>query len=377
MKNGYFEFLAHFVDLTDPRADRGRNHQLLDMVGMALCGTIAGADTWADIERFCRGHQYWFEEFLELPCGIPSHDTFGRVFALLDTAEFQRCLSNWVEQLQFQLAGETVAIDGKTLCGSHDRPAGQQALHLVNAWAKQVNFCLGQISVESKANEIPAVRELLEILNLKGAVVTADAMHCQTATAKKILEKEAEYVLQVKENQPKLHAQLTAEFERFAANDYQDKQVRRSTKTERNRTRQETRTCIVAPAPGGLRKRWPGLKTIGLMHRLREHADGTESAELSYFISSLPPKVRDHERHLRNHWSVENSLHHTLDVTFTEDASRIRKGNGPEISAVLRRLALSILKADTTIKDNVRGKRLITGWDLEKMKTLLLAFQAV
>ena len=270
-----------------------------------------------------------------------------------------------------------MAIDGKTLRGSQDRSAGQEALHVVNAWAKQVNFCLGQISVDSRANEISAVRELLDILDLKGAVVTADAMHCQKATAKKIVEKQSDYVLQVKDNQPKLHAVLVEEFERDAANDYQDKQVRRSTKTERNRTRQETRTCIVAPAPAELRHQWSGLKTIGLIHRLREHSDGTESAELSYFISSLPLKVRDHERHLRNHWSVENSLHHTLDVTLTEDASRIRKGNGLEISSVLRRLALSILKSDTTIKDNVQGKRLIAGWNLEKMKALLLAFQAV
>jgi len=293
------------------------------------------------------------------------------------TEEFQQCLARWVEQLQLQLAGETVAIDGKTLRGSHDRSAGREALHVVNAWAKHVNFCLGQISVNSKANEIPAVRELLDILNLKGAVVTADARHCQKATAKKIIEKDADYVLQVKDNQPKLHALLAEEFERYAENDCQDKSVRRSTKTERNRTRQETRTCIVAPAPAELRKQWPGLQTIGLIHRLREHADGTESAELSDFISSLPPKVREHERHLRNHWSVENSLHHTLDVTFTEDSRRIRKGNGPEISSVLRRLALSILKSDTTIKDNVRGKRLTAGWNLEKMKALLSAFQAV
>jgi len=377
MRNGYFDFLTYFVELSDPRQDRGFNHNLLDMVGLALCGTIAGANNWADVERFAVAHREWFEQFLELPNGIPSHDTFSRVFAKLDTAQFQQCLGRWVEQLQLNLAGETVAIDGKTLRGSHDRSAGQEALHVVNAWANHVNFCLGQISIDSKANEIPAVRELLDVLNLKGAVVTADAMHCQKATAAKIIEREADYVLQVKENQPTLHAALAEEFERYTENDYRDKQVRRSTKTERNRTRQETRTCLVAPAPARLKTHWTGLQTIGLMHRVRQLPDGTESTELSYFISSLPPRVRDHERHLRQHWRVENTLHHTLDVTFTEDASRIRRGNGPEITSIFRRLALSILKSDTTIKDNVRGKRLLAGWNLDNLKGILLAFQAI
>lgn len=376
MQNGYFEFLSFFVDLGDPRKDRGQNHRLLDMVGLALCGTIAGANSWADIERFALAHQEWFEQFLELPYGIPSHDTFGRVFARLDTEEFQQCLGRWVEDLQLKLSGETVAIDGKTLRGSHDRSAGQEALHVVNAWAHHVSFCLGQVSVDSKANEIPAVRELLDILSLEGAVVTADAMHCQKATAKKIIEKGADYVLQVKENQPKLMQAIADEFERYGETSYTDRRVRQYTKTEKNRDRHETRTCMVAPAPAALRRVWPGLRTIGLIHRVRQVADGTESAELSYFISSLPPKVRDHARHLRNHWRVENTLHHTLDVTFTEDASRIRKGNGSEITAVFRRLALSILKSDTTIKDNIRGKRLTAGWNLNKMKDILLAFQA-
>jgi predicted transposase YbfD/YdcC len=376
MQNGYFEFLTFFVDLSDPRKNRGHNHQLLDMVALALCGTIAGANSWADIERFARGHQDWFEEFLELPYGVPSHDTFSRVFARLDTEEFQQCLARWVEHLQLQLAGETVAIDGKTLRGSHDRSAGQGALHVVNAWANHVNFCLGQVSVESKANEIPAVRELLDILNLKGAVVTADAMHCQKATAKKIVEKGADYVLQVKENQPKLRLAIADEFDRYGETNYTDRRLRQCTTKEKNRDRRETRTCMVAPAPAALKRIWPGLLTIGLMHRVRELPDGTESAEISYFISSLPPKVRPHARHLRNHWRVENTLHHTLDVTFTEDASRIRKGSGSEITAVFRRLALSILKSDTTVKDNIRGKRLTAGWNLNKMKGILLAFQA-
>lgn len=376
-KFGFFEFLTHFVDLTDPREDRGRNHNLLDLVAIVLCGTICGANTWADIERFAEAHFGWFRRFLQLPHGIPSHDTLGRVFARLDTAEFQECLGRWVKQLQFQLQGQTVAIDGKTVRGSHDLTLGRSALHVVSAWANHVNFCLGQISVDGKSNEIPAVQELLDILDLKGAVVTADAMHCQKKTAKKIIEKQADYVLQVKGNQPALHRAVKGEFERYESANYKAKQLRSHTTKEENRSRLETRTTIVAPAPAELKRKWHGLQTIGLICRIREMPDETVQSDVSYFISSLAPTARNHAHHLRNHWSVENTLHHSLDVTFAEDASRIRKGNGQEIISVFRRLALSILKSDTTIKDNVRGKRLLAGWNLDNLEGILTAFQAV
>ena len=375
-KFGYFEFLTYFVDLTDPREDRGRNHHLLDLVALVLCGTICGANTWADIERFAVAHLEWFKQFLQLPHGVPSHDTLGRVFARLDTKEFQECLGRWVEQLQFQLEGKTVAIDGKTARRSHDNSTGKSALHVVSAWANHVNFCLGQISVDDKSNEIPAVKELLEILNLKGAVVTADAMHCQKETAKTIIEKEADYVLQVKDNQPALRKAIKAEFDRYEAENYKARELRSHTTKETNRSRIETRTVMVAPAPASLKSQWAGLRTIGLICRIRELPDGTEQTEVTYFISSLRPTVKVHLQHLRNHWSVENTLHHCLDVTFTEDASRIRKGNGQEIISIFRRLALSILKSDTTIKDNVRGKRLLAGWNLDNLKGILSAFQA-
>lgn len=377
MKNGYFEFLTHFVDLTDPREDRGYNHNLFDIIGLALCGTICGANSWADIERFAVAHLEWFEQFLELPYGVPSHDTFGRLFARLDTDEFQQCLSKWVQQLQLQLEGQTVAIDGKTLRGSHDRSSAKHALHIVNAWANQVNFCLGQVSVESKSNEIPAVQELLDILSLKGAVVTADAMHCQKKTAQKIIDKEADYVLQAKQNQPLLYAAINDEIDRYAEDNFSHKNVRQHTIKEKNRGRVETRTTTIAPAPAELKKKWPGLQTIGVISRRRELTDGTESEERTAFISSLPPRVKNIAKHVRNHWSVENTLHHTLDVTFTEDGSRIRKGNGPEIIAALRRLSLSILKSDTTLNDNIRGKRLLAGWNLDNLKGILLGVQAI
>ena len=374
--NGFFEFLAHFVDLKDPRADRGRNHSLQDMVALAICGTICGADTWADIERFAAAHSEWFEQFLELPRGVPSHDTFGRVFARLETEQFEACIRRWIGELNLSLEKCCVAIDGKTLRGSHDAAAGQKPLHIVSAWANQLKICLGQVSVDEKSNEIPAVRELLEILDLSGAVVTMDAMHCQKKTLRMIRENNADYLVQVKDNQPTLHRRLQDEFERFAEEDFAAARLRQHSKTETSHARRETRTCMVHPAPPDLKRRWPGLQTIGLMHRVRELPDGTTSDETTLFISSLAPKVRQHAKYLREHWGVENELHYTLDVTFSEDASRIRKGNGPQIISAIRRLALSILKADTTIKDNVRGKRLTAGWNLQKLRGIITAFQA-
>ena len=303
------------------------------------------------------------------------------MFRILDTEQLQHCLSAWVEHLQFCLEGQTVAIDGKTLRGSHNNAGSVKPLHVVNVWANSVNFCLGQISVTKKSNEIPAVQELLSILNLKGAVVTADAMHCQQKTATKIIDSDADYILQVKNNQPRLLKTIAKSFADHEATDFAAKQVRSSTIRERNRTREETRIGMVcpapAPAPVALRKQWTGLKTIGRMDRTRVLSNGTIQTETSYFIGSLPPLARRHASHLREHWSIENTLHHTRDVTFAEDNSRLRKGNGPEIISVFRRLALSILKADTTVKDNVRGKRLIAGWNLDKLKGILLALQTV
>lgn len=374
--NGFFEFLAHFIDLTDPRVDRGKNHSLKEMVALALCGTICGADTWADIERFSHNNIEWFRQFLELTHGVPSHDTFGRVFSRLDTEEFGKCVAQWVKDWNLSVEGCTVAIDGKTLRGSHDRANGQGPLHIVNAWAKELKICIAQLGVDSKSNEIPAVQQLIDMTNLKGAVVTMDAMHCQKKTLRKIRDEKADYVVVVKGNQQKLHDRIRAEFDKHAEANFSATRLRQHSKTERSHGRIETRTCMVYPAPAELKKLWPGLQTIGIIHRERKLNSGRTTSGSSVFISSLPPKVRDHVKHLRDHWSVENSLHHTLDVTFSEDASRIRKGKGPEISAALRRLALSILKADTTIKDNVRGKRLIAGWNLQKLTGILTAFQA-
>ena len=364
------EVFTHFDNLTDPRMDRTKLHQLSDMTALALCATLCGADSWADVERFGKEKINWLRTFLPLDNGVPSHDTFGRVFALLDTTEFLACLTSWVNSLQLDLRGINVAIDGKTLRRSFDAAGGREALHLVSAWAGELRVSLGQLAVDDKSNEIPAVRKLLELLDLEGAVVTVDAMHCQKETAQAIRRRGADYVLGVKANQPTLHQELQERFIAYGDDDWRG--VKRCASTETSHGRCERREYYVAPAPSELARQWPDAGAIGMVYRRRD-AGGKLSEEVSYFISSLPPKVRALAKHVRGHWSVENSLHWTLDVTFSEDQSRIRKGHGPEIAAAFRRLALSMLKQDTTLKENIHGKRVRAGWNNNTLQAILTA----
>jgi len=367
-----FVIFSSFEELTDPRVDRTRKHNLFDMIVLTLCSAIGGAEHWTDVERFSKGKIEWFRKFLKLENGIPSHDTFGRVFALLDTEEFLRCLQKWVDALQLSLAGQGVAIDGKTLRRSFDSATGKKALHVVNAWAGDLHISLGQVAVDGKSNEITAVPKLLDLLTLDGAVVTLDAMHCQKKTVAKIREKRADYIVSVKDNQQTLHEAVRDEFIKHGENNYQARSVRRHVSKETNRGRLEHREYVVAPVPKSLKDRaaWKDLRSIGMVYRHRKDK-AKESDAVTFFISSLEPKVRTFAKHLRGHWRVENSLHWTLDVTFSEDASRIRKGAAPEIASIFRRLALSILKRDTTVKDNVRGKRLQAGWNSAILEDIL------
>ena len=365
------DILTIFRALSDPRQQYKVEHQLGDMIAIALCAVICGVDSWADVERFARMKEDWFRRFLELENGIPSHDTFGRVFALLDTEEFYECLQQWIASLQLSLQDQSVHIDGKTLRRSFDNNAGTSALQVVSAWSSELRLCLGQVAVEDGSNEITAVPQLLEWLELTGAIVTLDAMHCQTKTAQKILEKEADYILVVKGNQPALQKTIGDLFEKHGENRYRDRRVRIHKTTDRSRGRFEQRVYTVAPAPSELRQQgWANAKTVGMLYRHRA-AGGKETDEVVYFISSLPPKVQAIAKHLRNHWTIENQLHWSLDVTFAEDSSRIRKGRGQEVASVFRRLALSLLKRNTTIKASLRGKRLMAGWNSDLLEQIL------
>jgi predicted transposase YbfD/YdcC len=372
---GAVAILTRFEKLTDPRIERTKQHLLLEMVTIALCATICGADSWVDVEKFGVAKQEWFGRYLKLPNGIPSHDTFGRVFARLDTQEFLTCVHNWLQSLHRTLKDQGVAIDGKTLRGAFDAASGKSALHVVSAWACGLRLSLGQVAVDGKSNEITAVPKLLELLELTGAVITMDAMHCQKETLKLIRAKDAHYLVAVKDNQPKLFSLLHDLFIEYGERDDKAPGLRSFRTVERNRGRDETRVCYAAPAPAALREHpeWPDVQSVIMVYRECVRG-GKESSEVSFFISSLPPKVKRIARYIRGHWGIENSLHWTLDVTFSEDKSRIRKGNGPEIASIFRKLALMVLQRDTSSKGSIRGKRLQAGWNEDFLERILCGF---
>ena len=363
-----------FEDLTDPRLERTRIHDLFDLVVVALCGTLAGADSWADIERFGNERLPWLQTFLRLEGGIPSHDTFGRVFARLDPAELVNCIQQWLREIGREI-GQHIAIDGKTLRGSFDKAAGRNPLHLVSAWASEARLTLGQVAVDSKSNEITAIPLLLELLELKGATVTIDAMGCQKEIAAKIVAGGGNYVLALKDNHPTLHAAVAEQFTAALEPDVPPPGLRRHVTVETNRGRQERREYLALPVPESLPgfAGWVGLATLVMVLRTTE-IHGAVKEEVSYYLSSLPTKVKALATAIRQHWSIESQLHWILDVTFTEDASRIRQRHAPQTSAMLRRLAVSILSADTSQKDSIRGKRYRACLSTDVLERILLSF---
>src|SRR5262249_37443424 len=326
-----------FVKLTDPRLNRSKRHSLLNIIILAVCATLGNANGWADIERFGKAKFDFFRTFLDLPNGIPSHDTFGRVFARLDPAALLACIQQWLDALGAAVAGEVVGIDGKTLRGSFDTAAGQHPLHLVSAWATQARLLLGQVAVAAKSNEITAIPLLLELLDLRGCIVTLDAMGCQKDIAAAIRAREADYVLTIKDNQPSLHQAVHEAFMAHAEADFSDPALRRLKTVERGHGRVATREYWVVDAPPavGRDSAWQDLRSIGMVSRTRV-VDGVESDELVYYLSSLPPRVKTFAKAVRGHWGIENRLHWSLDVTFAEDASRVRKDHSPINLGMLR-----------------------------------------
>jgi predicted transposase YbfD/YdcC len=368
-------FTPFFGNLTDPRIERTKRHALLDIFILALCATLGGANGWADIERFGKAKLAFFRRFVALPNGIPSHDTFGRLFARLDPAALLTCIQNWLGAFRAAVDRELVAIDGKTLRGSFDTAAGQNPLHVISAWASEARLVLGQVAVDSKSNEITAIPLLLELLDLQGCIVTIDAMGCQKDIAAAVRDREADYVLAVKDNQPTLHQIVHEAFLAHAEADFRDATLRRFKTVERSHGRQETREYFIATAPVELTRsgEWKDVCSIGMVQRTRVR-DGKVSEEIVYYLSSLPPKVKTFAQAVRGHWGIENRLHWSLDVTFAEDQSRVRKDHGPANLGMLRRLALSILQQDTSSKDSLRGKRLSAGWDEDRLVKILTGF---
>jgi predicted transposase YbfD/YdcC len=346
------------------------------MIFIALTAMLCGAQGWADVERFAKSKRAWFSRYIDLAEGIPSHDTFGRVFARLNAGEFLAAMHGWVDEFSGSLRGQGVAIDGKTLRGSYDQAAGKSPLHTITAFACGLRMCLRQMSVDAKSNEIPAVPELLKLIELSGATVTLDALHCQVDTAQAIVDADADYILIVKGNQGNLYQALLDRFTAYGEQNYQVPGLRRHVTVEKSHGRDERREyyVIAAPRDDPTFARWPGLKSIGMIYRCRQSGDSLHE-ETMFFITTHRPQVRKLSEWIRGHWGIENRQHWVLDVTFSEDQSRIRQGAAPEISAALRRMALNILQRDTSLKENIRGKRLRAGWDDKVLDAIYAGFR--
>lgn len=378
-KNGLQLLLESFADLTDHRVDRTRYHNLIDVVMIAVCGAICGCDSWEDLPRYAMSKRDWLKRFLELPNGIPSADTFARVFQRLNPSEFMGCLSSIVSMLRGDEKSDMVSIDGQTLCGSGDQKTGRHPLHLVRAWATNYRLVLGQQACAEKSNEITAIPELLKVIDLEGCIVTIDAMGCQTAIADAIVGRGADYILAVKDNQPTLHQEIREAFE-AALNDAcagRPPAFRKYVERQKKRGREEERQYYIMSVNGSsVLGRWRAAKSIGMVIRQRT-IHGIEQIEAHYYIASIPVSVRKFARAVRGHWSIENQLHWSLDVVFAQDASRIRKGYSPEIASFLRQLALMILQRDTQLKGSIRCKRKQAGWDNRALEALLAQFTAI
>jgi predicted transposase YbfD/YdcC len=354
----------HFDALPDPRIDRCKQHKLLDIITIAICAVISNADGWLDIEAYGRAKQAFFRQFLDLPHGIPSHDTFGRVFARLNPTAFQQAFVAWVDAIRLKLPGDVIALDGKTERRTHDRAIDLSPLHIVSAWSTANSLVLGQIRVADKSNEITAIPLLLELLDLQGCIITIDALGCQVAIAEQIIVQEAEYVLACKGNQghlardvEQLFAQLFEQGEDQAVVDY-CKSVHEA--HGRREVREYWSTDQLERI--STRARWPQMRSVAMVRSERTIA-GVTSVETRQYISSLPSGAERLAYAIRNHWGIENQVHWVLDVVFAADDSRARIGHSAHNLAIIRHLVLNLLRQETTLKTSLRQKRLRAGWD--------------
>lgn len=369
-----FSLLHHFATLNDPRMQRTQRHKLFDIIALTICAVICGCKNWVEIEIYGKKKQEWLQTFLELPNGIPSHDTLGRVFARIKPEAFQACFHSWVEALAATLNIKHIAIDGKTLRRSHDRGAGKSALHLVSAWATANHLSLGQVATDAKSNEITAIPKLLETLDLSGAIVTIDAMGCQKEIAKRIRGGEGHYLLAVKENQERLYEDIQQSFESALDNEGEEKEKYSYHKTEeRGHGRLETRHYFTIQEPKGIRDidLWKDLRTINMVISERQVRGEESTIEVRYYIGSKLCQAKHISGFIRGHWGIENSLHWVLDMAWDEDRSRVRKDHGQTNLALLRRLAVSLLKNDKTCRGSIRSKQMQGLLDNEALAGIL------
>lgn len=366
--------VEQFAEIKDPRVERTKKHQLTDILIIAILAVIAGAQGWEDIENYGISKQQWLEEFLALPNGIPSDDTFRRVFEFIDPEGLNRCFLKWVETLVAKMGGEIIPIDGKTLKGSYDRNQSQSALHVISAWASEQHLVLAQMKVEEKSNEITAIPALLELLDITGAIITIDAMGTQTEIAKKVIDKKADYVLALKANHPTLYSQVSTWFDDAKANNFQGIDVSYNKRIEKGHHRTEIREIWTVPVTviGELYqpKLWAGLQTLVMVVRVR-HLWNKTTREVQFYLTSLHSDAQLLGRAIRKHWGIENEAHWTLDCTFGEDACRIRSFHSPRNFALLRRIALNALNRESSYKRSLRQKMKRTAMDNNYMIQVL------
>ena len=356
--------MEYFADVPDPRIERCKDHALIDILTIAILATICGAEYFTQMEEFGKTNSKWLRTFLELKNGIPSHDTFARVFAAIKPAAFQERFLNWVHAISELSAGEVIAIDGKAARRSHDKKSGLKPLHLVSAWATRNRLVLGQAKVDQKSNEITAVPELLRLLEIKGCIVTVDALNTQKEIAAQIRAQGADYLMALKNNHPTLAAEVAGIFCAVREEAEAEGSISESEDQQNNHGRKETRRCWSVAAPEWLFEfeDWRDLQSLILIESTRQ-LKAQATVELRYYLSSLPPEAQVANRAVREHWGIENSLHWVLDVAFREDDSRIRVGNAAANLALVRKIALNLLHQDTSFKGGVKTKRLKAGWD--------------
>jgi predicted transposase YbfD/YdcC len=363
----------NFAQMSDPRIDRTKRHKLIDILTIAICAVICGADSWVAIELYGCTKYEWLKTFLELPNGIPSHDTFARVFAQLNPQEFQECFLNWMKSIQKITSGEIVAIDGKSLCRSYDKNSDQRAISMVSAWATTNKLVLGQVKVDEKSNEITAIPELIKVLELNGCIVTIDAIGCQKEIVKLITQKNADYVISLKKNQVNLYEEVEKLFKSGISTGFQEFQHSTYKTEETGHGRHEIRQYVML---SGIQSQldpdsvWTNFNSVGMVESVRSKY-GKTTVETRYFISSLESNAEQFANSVRSHWGIENSLHWILDVALKEDDCRIRKDNAPQNFAVLRQIAVNLLGKENRLKRGIKNKQFLAAMDNKYLARVL------
>lgn len=355
---------VYFADLPDPRVERCKHHKLLDIVTIAICAVISNADGWTDIEAYGRAKEAWLRQFLELPAGIPSHDTFARVFAKLDPSAFQKCFVQWVDAIRDRVPGDVIAIDGKTSRRTHDAALDLSPLHIVSAWSTSNHLVLGQLRVDTKSNEITAIPLLLDLLDVSGCLVTIDALGCQRTIADTIVGRGADYVLACKGNQERLQTDVEQLFSDLLSQDHPPDVLDYFKTTNEGHGRREVREVWSTADLTSLRDRdrWTQLQSVALVRSKRVIA-GETTTETRLYISSAANNAERLANAIRSHWGVENQLHWILDVVFADDDSRARIDHSAHNLVIIRQIVLNMLRQETSLKTSLRQKRLRAGWD--------------